>query len=284
MSSSSDLTRGEALRERYLADGVVHLPGAFAPRWLETLGAGIARDMAAPSARFEARTAPGSTARYCEDFWVWSEIPELEAFVRESPAAAIAAGLMKAERVNLVMDNWFLREPGATARAPWHHDVAYFDFEGTMCVLWLPLEAVAAGEGVSFVRGSHRWGRLFQRVTFRDHRAAGEPGTVNGLVYEPPPDVEADPDAYDIVAFDCAPGDAIVFDMRTLHGSRPGAPPAELQRRFTLRMAAEDGRIRRRGDWAKAERAIVEAAGYREGDAIDGDFFPRLWPRPPAAA
>ena len=31
------------------------------------------------------------------------------------------------------------------------------------------------------------------------------------------------------------------------------------------------------GDWAKGEREIFEAAGHREGDALDSDFFPRLW-------
>ena len=265
-------------RERYRRDGVVHLPGAFDPAWLETLGAGIERNLAAPSPRFEARTSGESGARYCEDFWVWSEVPEFERFVRNSPAASLAAALLDATRVNLVMDNWFLREAGSAARAPWHHDVAYFDFEGTMCVLWLPLERVGRDEGIAFVRGSHRWGRLFQRVYFADHATAGESGTVNGLHYEPPPDIESDPDAYDLVGFDCEPGDVIYFDMRTLHGSRAGTVPAATQRRFTLRMTAEDGRIRYRGDWARAERAIFEAAGHREGDPIDGDFFPRLWP------
>ncbi len=269
---------GRTARERFRRDGVVHLPRAFDACWLEMLDRGIERDLADPSPRFEARTAGLSTARYCEDFWVWSTVPEFGEFVRRSPAARLAAELLDAERINLVMDNWFLREAGATARAPWHHDIAYFDFEGTMCVLWLPLERVSRGEGIAFVRGSHLWGKLFQRVYFADHEAAGEPGVVNGLRYEPVPDIDADPDAYDLVAFDCEPGDAIFFDMRTLHGSSSSTVPRATQRRFTLRMSAEDGRIRYRGDWAKGERALFEAAGYADGDAIDGAFFPRLWP------
>jgi hypothetical protein len=34
---------------------------------------------------------------------------------------------------------------------------------------------------------------------------------------------------------------------------------------------------RYRGDWAVKERAIFETHGYRDGDAIAGDFFPQLW-------
>ena len=78
--------------------------------------------------------------------------------------------------------------------------------------------------------------------------------------------------------FDGEPGDAIFLDMRTLHGSRATTVPAATQRRFTLRMTAEDGRIRYRGDWAEAERAMFEAAVCGDGDAIDGEFFPRLRP------
>ena len=37
-----------------------------------------------------------------------------------------------------------------------------------MCVLWLPLEASAADEGIAFVRGSHLWDKLFMRVFFKD--------------------------------------------------------------------------------------------------------------------
>ncbi len=264
--------------DTFKRDGVVFLPAAFDLEWLDLLARGIEADMANPGPRFEARASAGSDARYYESFWMWSEIAEFGRFVFESPAAQIAAELLEARRINLVMDNWFRREAGAGSRPPWHHDIAYFDFDGSMCVLWLPLEATPQRDGISFVRGSHLWGRLFQRVFFSDHSTRGEPGEVNGLRYEAPPDIDARPGDYDLVGFDCAPGDCIMFDMRTLHGALADSVPARTTQRFTLRMSAEDGRIRYRGDWAKNERAIFEAQGYRDGDAIDGAFFPRLWP------
>jgi len=268
--------------EAYRRDGVVCLRGLFEPHWLEVVGRGIEKDFANPSPRFEARTFAGSAgdgaaARYCEDFWVWSVFPEFEDFVRNSPAAAIAAALLGARRVNLVMDNWFVREAGALGRAPWHHDIAYFDFEGTMCVLWLPLEASNRDQGIAFVRGSHLWDRLFMRVLFKDHRPDGAAGEVRGRRYELPPDIDAARSQYDIVSFDMAPGDCLVFDIRTLHGAASVAPPEKTVRRYSLRLAAEDGRIRYRGDWARRERAIFEQAGHGEGDALDSAFFPRLW-------
>jgi len=115
------------------------------------------------------------------------------------------------------------------------------------------------------------------RVFFRDHQVAQGAGWVNDRYYHTPPDINANRDEYDIVSFDMDLGDCLIFDMRTLHASCTAVPKKTVSR-FTLRMTAEDGIIRHRGDWAKGERAIFEAAGHKEGDRLDSDFFPRLWP------
>ena len=178
------------------------------------------------------------------------------------------------------MDNWFMREAGSKSRPPFHQDLSYFDFAGTMCVLWLPLEPVTIENGISFVRGSHLWGKHFMRVRFKDGHQADTDGTVtvNGITYDLPPDINADPDAFDLVTYDLDIGDCIYFDMRTLHGGLSDVIPTETIRRYTLRMTKEDGILRYRGDWAKGEREMFEAQGYKEGDAIAGDFFPQLYP------
>jgi hypothetical protein len=265
-------------------DGAALLKGKFDPSWIEMLREGVDADMADPSPTLTRHTRDPDAPAYWEDFWVWSRFPQFERFVRRSPCAPIAAELLGAPSVNLVMDNWFLREAGSASRPPFHQDLAYFDFEGTMCVLWLPLEPVSKENGIAFIRGSHLWDKLFMRVRFGDgHRADAGACMVNGREYHLPPDVEADPGAYDLLQWDLDLGDCIYFDMRTLHGGLSTVTPTETVRRFTLRMTAPDGVIRYRGDWAKGERAMFEAAGYREGDRIAGEFFPQLWPRAESA-
>jgi len=260
-------------------DGAAVLRAKFSPEWIEKLHAGIDADLANPTPNFARHTEDPEAPAYLEDFWAWSKIPQFEEFVRNSPCAPIAAQLLGASSINLVMDNWFLREAGSTSRPPFHQDLAYFDFEGTMCVLWLPLEPVTKENGIAFVRGSHLWDKLFMRVRFADGHPSFEPQIVAGQTYHPPPDVNADPDAYDLLQWDLALGDCIYFDMRTLHGGLSAVTPSETVRRFTLRMTAPDGAIRYRGDWAKGERSLFEAEGYSEGDRIAGAFFPQLWPR-----
>ncbi|MEM6676692.1 MAG: phytanoyl-CoA dioxygenase family protein [Pseudomonadota bacterium] len=271
----------DASVEAFRRDGAVCLRGAFDPAWLETLSRGIDADLASPSARLARHTKEPGAPAYIEDFWVWNEIPEFRHFVYESPCGALAARLLGAPSVNLVMDNWFLREAGSRSRPPFHQDLAYFDFEGSMCVLWLPLEPVTRENGIAFVKGSHLWDKLFMRVRFADgHRIDAQDGVeVNGKRYHAPPDIAADPGAYELLQWDLDAGDCIFFDMRTLHGGLADTVPTRTVRRFTLRMTAPDGVIRYRGDWAAEERAIFEAAGYGEGDRIAGDFFPQLHPR-----
>ncbi|MEM0949967.1 MAG: phytanoyl-CoA dioxygenase family protein [Pseudomonadota bacterium] len=263
-------------------DGAVVLRSMFDQTWLAKLRAGIDADLENPTENFARHTKDPDAPAYLEDFWAWSKIPEFEDFVRNAPAAQIAARLLGARSINLVMDNWFLREAGSMSRPPFHQDLAYFDFDGTMCVLWLPLEPVAKKNGIAFVKGSHLWNKLFMRVRFKDGHPSYEPQDVAGQTYHPPPDVNADPDAYDLLQWDMELGDCIFFDMRTLHGGLSAVTPTETVRRFTLRMTAPDGVIRYRGDWAKDERAQFEAAGYRDGDRISGPFFPELWSMPGA--
>ena len=74
-------------------------------------------------------------------------------------------------------------------------------------------------------------------------------------------------------------GDCVFFDIRTLHGSLSQSIPKSTIHRYTLRMAKEGSIIQYRGDWAQAERAIMETNGYRNGDDLSGKMFPTLYQR-----
>ena len=176
------------------------------------------------------------------------------------------------------MDNWFYREAGSQSRAPFHHDITYFDFEGSMCVLWLPLEPVSKEEGIAWIKGSNLWNKLFVRTRFNDgHLVDGKTGVVNGKKYETTPDILKNKDDYEFLQWDFELGDCVFFDMRTLHGNLNEVTPKNNIHRYTLRMAKEGSIVEYRGDWAKEERAIMEANGYKNGDDLSGKMFPTLY-------
>ena len=198
-----------------------------------------------------------------------------------SPYAKIAAELMNVKKINLVMDNWFLREAGSKSSTPFHHDISYFDMDGTMCVLWLPLQPTGKNEGVVWVKGSHLWNKLFLRVLFKDgHKIEGNECIVDGKKYELPPDILGNKDKYEFLQWDCQLGDAVIFDMRTLHGTLSSLIPQKTLSRYTLRVAKEDAKISYVGDWTSYNyRKAMQDSGYKNGDNLGGSMFPQLWPK-----
>ena len=259
-------------------DGAVFLRNKFDIKWIELLRSGINKAKNNPSPRFTNHTTDPNLPCYLEDFWTWNLHKEFENFVFNSPTAKIASELLDAKQINLVMDNWFFREAGSTSKPPFHHDISYFDFEGSMCVLWIPLERVRKEDSIAWIKGSHLWDKLFLRTRFKDgHKVDGAEGVVNGVKYELTPDIISNKENYEFLEWDLEVGDCVYFDIRTLHGALYETTPKSDINRFTLRMAKENSKIIYRGDWAREERSIMEANGYKNGDDLSGKMFPTLY-------
>ena len=265
--------------EKFNKDGAIFLKNKFDIKWIEKLKKGIEYDIKNPSPRFKSHTIKSNVPAYLEDYWTWDIVPEFKEFVFKSPYAEIASELMSPKKINLVMDNWFLREAGSKSSTPFHHDISYFDIEGTMCVLWLPLQETGKDEGVAWVKGSHLWEKLFLRVLFKDgHKIEGNECIINGKKYELPPDIINNKEKYEFLKWDCEPGDCVVFDMRTLHGVLSPSIPKKTLSRYTLRVAKEDAKISYIGDWTSYNyRKAMQDAGYKNGDKLGGKMFPLLF-------
>ena len=274
-----DKILSESEVDNFKKDGAVFLKGKFDISWIKKLQVGIEKDIKNPSPRFKTHTLEKDVPAYLEDYWTWHLVPEFKDFVFNSPYAKIASELMSAKKINLVMDNWFLREGGSKSKTPFHHDVSYFDMEGTMCVLWLPLQPSKKEEGVAWVKGSHLWNKLFLRVLFKDgHKIEGDECVINGKKYETPPDILGNKDKYEFLNWDCDLGDCVIFDMRTLHGAISPSIPNKTLSRYTLRVAKEDTKISYIGDWTSYNyRKAMQDAGYKNGDPLGGEMFPILY-------
>ncbi len=272
----------EAARAAYAADGVVCLRRAFDAAWLETIAAGIERDRAAPGRFFRDQTPEDSPARYLFSYWMWPENPEIRRAACDSPAPRLVAELLGAERVNLLMDNWFLREAGALNGAPWHHDEPYFDFTGgRMCAVWIPLERATPAEGLTFIAGTHREGTLYQPKNFKLDTAFDGVGPD----YAEMPDFD-DP-AYDgrRRAWTVEAGDCLVFDLRTVHSATAGRRPLDRTiRRLSLRYGDQDVLFSPRGPWTRETSDFLIDQGQRPDAPLDCPMLPVVWRRAAASA
>ncbi len=224
------------LIDQFNKDGAVLIKGKFDRKWIETLREGISKDIENPSPRFERHTKDDDAPGYYEDFWSWDLYDEFKDFLYNSPMARMGSELLDANQINLVMDNWFLREAGSKSGAPFHHDISYFDFDGSMCVLWLPLEPINKEEGIAWIKGSHLWDKLFIRTRFQEgHPNDGSAGIINGKTYDITPDILQNKDDYEFLQWDLELGDCVFFDIRTMHGSLSQSIPKNDSHRYTLR-------------------------------------------------
>jgi ectoine hydroxylase-related dioxygenase (phytanoyl-CoA dioxygenase family) len=258
-------------------DGAVCLRGVFEPRWIDLVARGIERNLRRPSPLFSENTAPGEPGRFCSDMSVWPAIPEFREYGFESPAAAVAGQMMRADAVVFLEDQWFLKEPGTLTRTPWHQDLPYYDIDGMFCSVWMPLDPMPRDGGVEFLRGSHRWGRKFMPASFQDETPLGDPNSEGDGSYERMPDIEARREEFDIIGWSLEPGDAIVFDARAVHGAPGNRRGGSRMRRMATRWAKADARYAPKG---RVWSGLAEGHGLAPGDPLPCALFPIVWRAP----
>ena len=113
----------------YQRDGVVVLRGVFRD-WVEPLLAGMAAAHAQPSALERSYYPSDGSAPFFQDFCRWPDIPQFRAYVFESPAAAIAARLMRSKTARFFHDHTLIKWPGNSTVTPWHQDEPYYCVRG----------------------------------------------------------------------------------------------------------------------------------------------------------
>jgi ectoine hydroxylase-related dioxygenase (phytanoyl-CoA dioxygenase family) len=254
--------------DAYQRDGVIIIRGLFAGH-VETLRAGIERNMADPGPYASNNDKAGETGRFFDDYCNWQRIPEFAEVIRTSPAAEVAADLMEANTVQLFHDHVLVKEPGTSMATPWHQDGPYYFVEGQQTVsFWSPLDPVREAT-LRCVAGSHRW----EKPVLPTRWAKNEP-FFDPAPYMPVPD--PDVEAMDIREWDMEPGDAVAFNYGTLHGAR-GNTAALRRRAFSLRLLGEDARYT-----ARPGPTSPPFLGHdmHQGQRLREDWFPTLYNRP----
>lgn len=272
-SATRSVTISAEQVERYDEDGVVCLRGVIGTRWLDLLAQGVEKDLTAPGPLHTVQQASGEPGFFLTDFCMSQRLLEFREFVLNSPAAEIAALITGSSRINFFYDAIWVKEQGTPKRTRWHQDQPYYPVDGhQFCGIWLPLDPLPETASLELVRGSHRWGRWFEPELTRD---GNDLYPTQANPFERMPDIEADRSAYEIVSFAMTPGDCLVFHALTVHGS-PGNASTEHRRRAvsTFWMGDDASFAERPGP----VRPLFEGHGLEVGDAMDCDYFPRVWP------
>jgi len=259
--------------EAFRRDGAVCIRDAISASDLSLVEEAIEQNLASPSDRALVASRPDDPGRFFEDFCNWQRLAGIEAVMRTSPAAAIAGRLMGSEQVRFYHDHVLVKEPGTTQRTPWHQDQPYYNVEGAQtCSVWLPVDQVSRTATLEFVAGSHLGPWLMPR-TFMDNQAKWFPdGALDEL-----PDIESDRSAFEIVGWELEPGDAVFFNMLTLHCAG-GVDGPRRRRVLSLRFLGDDVTHAPRV-WKTSPDFPGLVDELAPGAPLDHPLFPVVWER-----
>ena len=261
--------------DTFKQDGVVLLRGVFAD-WVATLRNGLQRNLDNPQQfAFPCESNPaGEPGRFFDSYCNWQLIPEYLEFISHSCAASIAGQFMHSEQAQFFHEHAFFKAPGTQRATPWHQDLPYYCVNGLKTAsVYVSLDQANADVAVQFAKGSHRWNQLYYPRMFDDGSSFNDDQPDSML--EPVPDIDANRDQYDIAAWSLEPGDTIVFDFRTLHGTGD-ATIKNLRRAFSARWLGDDVTYcERPGDTSPP----YVNHGMHHGDKMREDWFPVLWRR-----
>lgn len=257
----------------YERDGIVCLRGLFDHGWIDHLRRAIEIAREHPGPFFQDHTVAGERTGFFSDLHMSLRVPAFLAFAKNSPVAEIAGTLMRSKRVNLLHDAMWLKEPGTSRRTPWHHDQPFYCMEGDqMCIVWLPLDPAGKEVCLQAMAGSHRWGKRYRPERVNGGWYEGY-GAGDGFV-EPPSAAEMRRDRRRL-QWEMVPGDCLAFHGMTLHGAEGNASSTP-RRAVSYVLVGDDAVYVERG---RETQPDYVGNGLRPGQAIDCDYFPRIWTR-----
>ena len=212
---------------------------------------------------------------YQMDIFLWKRIDILRDLIYYSPCAELARQLMASEEVRFFYDQMFVKEPGTDAPTPWHQDLSFWPIRGEqICSFWIPCDPVnRENSGLLYVKGSHRWPQRFKAIS---------PDYVASIIdddMEDIPDINANPDQYDLIDWDMEPGDILAFHPLTLHGSYGNASRERRRRALALRWTGDDVVYTP----SSKRMPIHYTHDAVAGGPLRGAAFPRILPTPDPA-
>ncbi len=149
--------------ETFQNEGAVLLRGVFSD-WIETLRKGLQRNLDNPRQfAFPCESNPtGAPGRFFDSYCNWRLIPEYLDYISHSCTASMAGQFMGGKSAQFFHEHAFLKAPGTQRATPWHQDLPYYCVDGSRTAsVYVSLDQADADVAVRFVKGSHRWNRLF---------------------------------------------------------------------------------------------------------------------------
>lgn len=251
-------------------DGVILLKQVFSDDWLDRLATAVDEIMSDPSPLSREYIQDGN-GRFFTDHHMSRRHDVFRDFMMKSPASEVAAALLRSDKLNLVDEHLLVKEPSTDAPTYWHHDLPYFEVSwDDFASFWIPLDPVTADTGaMKFAKGSHKWGKVYKPVMIGSGKDAEGAADYDG----PAPDIDSDPDKYNVEMYEMDRGDALFFHAATLHAAEANRSPGTRRRALSLRYGGGKATWEPR-DYVPSR---PETPDLVPGGPLDGDDYPVIW-------
>ena len=247
-------------------DGAVCLRGVIGDEWLESLR------QASPAAMELAPSEPGMI--YFKRIRLWPKIPVFGEFCTRSALPQLAALMLRTDKINLLYDQLFVKEPHMVDRTVWQ---PYWPVRGWPAMsFWVPLDPVDEATGaLEFIKGSHAWNAWYQPIHGDEQgRLRSTPEPRPGFIEMP--DFEAQRERHEMLKWEMEPGDVIAFHALTLHGSTGNTSRTRVRRAYSVRYAGRDTRYFDTTDLPGRNLDLLNPA-LKTGDPLDSEMFPVVY-------
>ena len=225
----------------FRTNGVVKVSGAVDPSWIPELLTVADVQLTKPSKWVNDLNAGASENRLFTDRYLWRHNDVIHRFVHDSGCARLAAQAMGSNSARFYFDHLLIKKVNTPTITPWHQDAPYWPFRGKQIAsIWLALTPVTVeGSGMEFVRGSHLDDVYYLPEVFggAENKSGQWANEQRGVAV---PDIDANREEYDIVSFDMAPGDALIFSAWILHGARGNSSSTQDRVALSTRWLGDD--------------------------------------------
>ena len=258
--------------DAYAELGAICLRGVFSD-WIDLLRRGVEHNHDEPGPYFSENVVEDDAGRFWDDYCNWERIPEYRRFITESNAAQLAAQVMRSHSAQFFHDHVLVKEANTPKPTPWHQDAPYYFADGSQTVsFWLPLDPVSKAETLRMVAGSNHWPKPLLPVKWLDD---ADFYAADSDQYMTLPDLDAEDCSETILEWEMQPGDAVLFDFRTVHGAHGNLQDRQ-RRAFSMRWVGDDGHYSERPGKTSPP---FPGHNMRDGEKLRQDWFPVLWPR-----
>lgn len=231
---------------QYYRDGAVLIKGVLTKEEQELLEQGLEESRINPGKRSTtASSAAGEGETFLETFPSLNS-PSLKKLLELGRIPEIAARTMEVPSAQLVLEQVFYKEKGNIIPTPWHQDTPYLRIRGDdMIRVWVTADYSPKELTLKVVRGSHRWGIVFDPGLPGDNNNSIK--TTSGRMIQIAtgnaprvPDIEKYPEAFDILSWDVEPGDALLFNGNMLHAAGGAKDYPSRRRAYTTMWGGPD--------------------------------------------